>query len=73
VTGHHEHNFGNRLKQARTAAGLTQGQLANLAGVSRKTMNTIEAQTVIPSTVLALRLSKVLETTVEALFFLADD
>ena len=73
MTGHHEPHFGNRVKQARTAAGLTQGQLASLAGVSRKTMNTIEARTVIPSTVLALRLSKVLDTTVEALFFLADD
>ena len=62
--------LGNRLKDARTAAGLTQAELAALIGVSRKTVNTIENGVFIPSTVLALRLARALETTVEALFFL---
>jgi putative transcriptional regulator len=62
--------LGNRLKDLRVAAGLTQAQLADLAGVSRKTINTVENRVFIPSTVLALRLAQALETTVEALFFL---
>ena len=65
-----EARLGNRLKDVRTAAGLTQAQLADLAGVSRKTINTVENRVFVPSTVLALRLSQALETTVEALFFL---
>jgi putative transcriptional regulator len=65
-----EAQLGNRLKDVRTSAGLTQAQLADLAGVSRKTINTVENRVFIPSTVLALRLAQTLETTVEALFFL---
>jgi putative transcriptional regulator len=44
--------------------------LAQAVGVSRKTINTIENQVFVPSTVLALGLARALETTVEALFFL---
>ena len=65
-----EAQLGNRLTAVRTAAGLTQAQLADLAGVSRKTINTVENRVFIPSTVLALRLSAALGTSVEALFFL---
>jgi putative transcriptional regulator len=65
-----EAQLGNRLKEVRTNAGLTQAQLAELAGVSRKTINTVENRVFIPSTVLALRLARALATTVEALFFL---
>ena len=65
-----EARLGNRLKDVRTAAGLTQAQLADLAGVSRKTINTVENRVFIPSTLLALRLAGALDVTVEALFFL---
>jgi putative transcriptional regulator len=65
-----EARLGNRLKDVRTGVGLTQAQLADLAGVSRKTINTVENRVFIPSTVLALRLAQALGTTVEALFFL---
>jgi len=61
------------LKQARTQRGLTQAELATLAGVSRKTVNTIENQVYVPSTALALALAAALETTVEALFFLIEE
>ena len=47
---------------------LTQAALAELVGVSRKTINTVENGIFVPSTVLALRLAKALGTTVEALF-----
>lgn len=58
----------NRLREERTRRNLTQAQLAELVGVSRKTINTVENGIFIPSTVLSLRLAKALGTTVEALF-----
>ena len=64
--------LGSRLKDIRTAAGLTQQALADQAGVSRKTINTVENGVFIPSTLLALDLARARGTTVEALFFLKD-
>lgn len=64
--------LGSRLKELRTAAGLTQQGLADKASVSRKTINTVENGVFVPSTVLALELARALETTVEGLFFLKD-
>jgi len=58
----------NRLREERTRRDLTQAQLAELVGVSRKTINTVENGIFVPSTVLALRLAKALGTTVEKLF-----
>lgn len=56
------------LKALRTEAGLTQAQLAEQVGVSRKTVNTIENGVFTPSTVLALKLARALGTTVHDLF-----
>lgn len=64
--------LGTRLKEVRTAAGLTQAELAERARVSRKTVNTVENGVFVPSTLLALELARALDTTVEGLFFLAD-
>lgn len=61
-----------RLKEARTAAGLTQAELAERVGVSRKTINTVENDVFVPSTVLALKLARTLKTSVEALFALVE-
>lgn len=58
----------NQLRTFREARGLTQADLAALAGVSRKTINTVENGVFVPSTVLALTLAHVLETRVEELF-----
>jgi putative transcriptional regulator len=58
----------NRLRDARTARGWTQAELAEKVGVTRKTVNTVENGVFIPSTVLALKLARALDTTVEALF-----
>ena len=63
----------NRIREERVRLGLTQAQLATRAGVSRKTINTVENGVFVPSTVLALRLAKVLGTTVEDLFALDPD
>lgn len=65
--------LGSSLKEVRTAAGLTQAELAERAGVSRKTINTVENGVFVPSTLLALQLSRALGTTVEGLFHLVDE
>ena len=62
----------NSLKDRRTELGLTQGELADLCGVSRKTVNTVENGVFVPSTILALSLARALGTTVEDLFWLVD-
>jgi putative transcriptional regulator len=62
----------NRLREERMRRDLTQADLAALVGVSRKTINTVENGVFIPSTVLALELSRALGTTVEELFQLPE-
>lgn len=62
----------NTLLAARTGRGLTQAQLAESVGVSRKTINTVENGVFVPSTVLALKLARALDQPVEALFRLVE-
>ena len=62
----------NRLREMREARGLTQGQLAELVGVSRKTINTVENGIYVPSTVIALKLARALDEPVERLFSLTE-
>ena len=61
-----------RVTEVRKAKGLTQADLAQLANVSRKTINTIENNVFVPSTILALTLAKVLDVSVQDLFKLPD-
>ena len=63
----------NRVKVARVAAGLTQAGLAAAVGVSRQTVNALEAGNYAPSVYLALRIAGVLSTTVEELFAVPDE
>ena len=63
----------NRLLDLRTERGLTQAALAELVGVSRKTINTIENGVFVPSTVLALKLARAMGLPVESLFSLDHD
>lgn len=65
--------LGNRLKTLREDAGLTQAALAEKAGVSRKTINTIENRVFTPSTTLALTLAEVLGVSVHAIFYLENE
>jgi putative transcriptional regulator len=67
-----EGGLGNRLKDLRAGAGLTQAELADRVGVSRKTINTVENGVFTPSTTLALKLARALKVSVEKLFFLQD-
>ena len=62
----------NRLREARVAVGWTQAELAERVGVSRKTINTVENGVFIPSTVLALKLARALDVSVEGLFVLIE-
>jgi putative transcriptional regulator len=62
--------LGNRLREQRARRGLTQADLARLVRVSRKTINTVENQVFVPSTLLALRLASALDVPVEQLFYL---
>ena len=63
----------NRLLEIRSARSLTQAGLAELVGVSRKTINTVENGIFIPSTLLALKLARALGRPVEELFSLEPD
>jgi len=65
--------LGNHLKEERTRQGLSQADLASRVRVSRKTINTVENRVFVPSAILVLRLARALHTTVEQLFFLADE
>ncbi len=62
--------FLNRLKEVRVAKGLSQGDLATRANITRQTISSIEANRYLPTTVVALQLARVLETSVEDLFSL---
>jgi len=58
----------NSLKEERGRLGLTQAELADRVGVSRKTINTVENGVFVPSTLLALKLAMALGRNVEELF-----
>ena len=62
----------NNLAKLRKKVGLTQQELSESADVSRKSINAIENGIYVPSTVLALKISKTLGCKVEDLFKLPD-
>lgn len=62
----------NALREERARLGLTQGELAERVGVSRKTINTVENGVFVPSTILALKLARAVDRPVEQVFWLAD-
>ena len=62
-----------KVRELRTAAGLTQQQLADLVHVSSRTIISIEKEQYSPSLMLAYRLSRVFGTTVEELCCLEEN
>lgn len=60
----------NTLRVQRAIHDLTQAELAEKAGVTRKSVNAIEAGRMVPSVLLALKLARVLDVSVETLFSL---
>ena len=63
----------NRLKVARAERGLSQGQLANLVGVTRQTISSIETGQYVPSALLAFNLARRLGKRVDELFTLSGE
>ena len=62
----------NRVRELRTAIGLSQGQLAEAMNVSRQTINSIEQERYTPSLPLAIALARFFQTTVEETFNATD-
>ena len=62
----------NNIKVERAILNLTQEELANKISVSRQTINAMEANKYVPSTVLALKIARVFNKPVEQIFFLED-
>ncbi|MES2901819.1 MAG: helix-turn-helix transcriptional regulator [Pseudomonadota bacterium] len=62
--------LGTRLKVRRAMLNLTQANLADQTGITRKSINAIETGKMVPSIVLCLKLAKALGAPVEELFYL---
>src|SRR5436305_11097011 len=63
----------SNLAKLRRERGISINHLAEVAGVTRQTIHAIEVGGSIPNTAIALRLARVLETSVEELFSLSED
>ncbi|HFB64397.1 MAG TPA: transcriptional regulator [Aeromonadales bacterium] len=62
--------LGNNLKVWRAKLEITQSELAQKAGVSRKTISTLERGVYTPSVALALTLAAIFDAQVEEVFYL---
>ena len=58
----------NTIKVERAKRDLTQADLAAMAGVTRRSVNAIEAGKMVPSVLLALKIAGALGVTVETIF-----
>jgi len=65
-----EEQLANTLKVQRAIHDLTQAELAERAGITRRSVNAIETGRMVPSVLLALKLARVLGVPVETLFAL---
>ncbi len=63
----------NNIKFLRSQLNLRQEDLANKLGVTRQTINAIENDKYNPSLELAMKLAKLFNTSVEAIFQLDDE
>ncbi len=63
----------NRIRVYRAEHRLSQGDLAESIGVTRKTISTIEVGRFVPSTVIALKIARYFGVPVEDIFSLNDD
>jgi putative transcriptional regulator len=62
----------NRIRVFRAEHRMSQAELAEAIGVSRKTISTIEVGRFVPSTVIALKLARYFNVSVESLFSLEE-
>ncbi|WNH11774.1 helix-turn-helix transcriptional regulator [Thalassobellus suaedae] len=63
----------NKIKIQRAIHDMTQADLADKIGVSRQTINAMEKNKYVPSTVLSLKIAKLFKQPVENIFFLEDE
>ena len=63
----------NKIKVHRAIKNISQEELANAIGVTRKTINTIETGKYIPSTVITLKISRYFSVPFEEIFQLEDN
>jgi putative transcriptional regulator len=63
----------NRVKELRAAQGWTQEQLAQAAGVSRQSINSIERNRYVPSLELALTFARVFRCSTDEIFQLENE
>ncbi len=63
----------NNIRVERAIKNITQAELAEQVGVSRQTINSIESNKYIPSTLLALRIARVFGKPVEEIFILEEN
>lgn len=63
----------NSVKVERAKLSLTQEALAKKIGVSRQTINSIEKNKYVPSTLLALKMSKIFDVPINSFFELTED
>lgn len=63
-----EQTLYNRIAELRAVRGLSQQQLADAIGVSRKTISTVETSRFTPSVVIALQMARYFEVPVEQIF-----
>ena len=63
----------NNIRIERAILNMTQEELANKISVSRQTINAMEANKYVPSTVLALKIARVFKKPVEEIFQLEKD
>jgi len=63
----------NRIRVYRAEHRMSQADLAEKIGVTRKTISTIEVGRFVPSTVIALKIAKYFGAPVEDIFQLQDD
>lgn len=64
--------LGNRINVYRAEHRLSQADLADAIGVSRKTISTIEVGRFIPSTIIALQIARHFDAKFEDVFWLID-
>ncbi len=63
----------NRIRIERAIMDITQATLADQISVSRQTINAIESNKYVPSTVLALKIAKYFKKSVEEIFDLDEN
>ncbi len=63
----------NTIKVQRATRNLTQAELGELAGVTRKSVNAIETGRMMPSVLLALKLARALGVSVDEIFSLVEE